>query len=85
MQVNDRPQSLALPPAIAVPDFDPGHRLSARVTPNPPHPYRSAFQRDIGRILHAKAFRRLAGKTQVFTRRGAKAITLAAASPTPSK
>jgi dGTPase len=28
--------------------------------------------RDCGRILHAKAFRRLAGKTQVFTRRGAE-------------
>jgi dGTPase len=28
--------------------------------------------RDIGRILHAKAFRRLAGKTQVFSRHGAE-------------
>jgi dGTPase len=43
--------------------------LSRRTHPEPSHPYRSAFVRDCGRILHAKAFRRLAGKTQVFTRR----------------
>jgi dGTPase len=42
--------------------------LSSRISPEPAHPYRSAFVRDIGRILHAKAFRRLAGKTQVFAR-----------------
>lgn len=30
------------------------------------HPYRSSFQRDRGRIIHSKAFRRLAYKTQVF-------------------
>ncbi len=35
----------------------------------PEHPYRSAFQRDRDRIIHARAFRRLENKTQVFTRR----------------
>src|SRR5580698_3598904 len=43
--------------------------LAVRVFPEPPHPYRSPFQRDRGRIIHARAFRRLAGKTQVFTHR----------------
>jgi dGTPase len=34
-----------------------------------PHPYRDDFQRDRDRIIHARAFRRLENKTQVFTRR----------------
>jgi len=35
--------------------------------PEPDHPYRNAFQRDRDRIIHARAFRRLEAKTQVFT------------------
>lgn len=33
----------------------------------PPHAYRGAFERDRDRIIHTSAFRRLEGKTQVFT------------------
>lgn len=35
----------------------------------PKHPYRNNFERDRDRIIHARAFRRLQSKTQVFTRR----------------
>src|SRR5512142_1907156 len=37
--------------------------------PEPEHPYRNAFQRDRDRVIHARAFRRLENKTQVFTAR----------------
>lgn len=56
-----------LPPACAVPEHGP---LAQRDFPEPDHPYRTPFQRDCGRIIHSRAFRRLAGKTQVFTERG---------------
>jgi dGTPase len=35
----------------------------------PAHPYRNDFERDRDRVVHARAFRRLQAKTQVFTRR----------------
>src|SRR6202161_2710373 len=37
--------------------------------PEPPQPYRNPFQRDRDRVIHARAFRRLENKTQVFTSR----------------
>jgi dGTPase len=53
----------------AVPDDAAGDPLLTRAYPAPSHPYRTAFQRDRERIVSARAFRRLAGKTQVFTSR----------------
>lgn len=44
-------------------------RSRGRRFPEAPHPYRNDFQRDRDRIIHARAFRRLEAKTQVFTRR----------------
>jgi dGTPase len=41
-------------------------KSGGRELPEDPHPFRTAFQRDRDRILHSKAFRRLAHKTQVF-------------------
>src|SRR5215211_3736400 len=38
-----------------------------RKYPELEHPYRDPFQRDRDRIIHARAFRRLEAKTQVFT------------------
>src|SRR4029077_13510097 len=35
----------------------------------PPHSYRNDYVRDRDRIVHARAFRRLEAKTQVFTMR----------------
>jgi len=44
------------------------HSRGRRI-PEPQHPYRNDFQRDRDRVIHARAFRRLEAKTQVFTRR----------------
>ncbi len=46
-----------------------GDPLLARDFPAPPRLARTAFQRDRERIVQSRAFRRLAGKTQVFTSR----------------
>lgn len=44
-------------------------QLTSRIYPAPERAGRTAFQRDRERVIQSRAFRRLAGKTQVFTSR----------------
>lgn len=44
----------------------PAESSRGRRYPEPDHPYRNPFQRDRDRVIHARAFRRLENKTQVF-------------------
>jgi len=55
--MSDGPRSYAVTEAVS----------KGRAFPEPPHPYRCDFERDRDRIIHSSAFRRLEGKTQVFS------------------
>ncbi len=60
------PEGLSSEPVPAVPVHAAPKHWADRLRPEPECSVRSAYQRDIDRIIHAKSFRRLSHKTQVF-------------------
>ncbi|HEV2491534.1 MAG TPA: deoxyguanosinetriphosphate triphosphohydrolase [Terriglobia bacterium] len=61
--MRDQPRQDLAPYAMPV------ERSLGRRYPEPPHPYRNAYERDRDRVTHSRAFRRLENKTQVFAHR----------------
>jgi dGTPase len=74
MTVPKNESAVSLPPGVAA-SGRADSELVRRANPEPPHAYRTPFARDAARVLHARAFRRLAGKTQVFTRLPAEGLS----------
>lgn len=64
--VHDRSFREEFEASSLAPEATRGLGAGHRAVPEDPDRYRTCFERDRDRILHASAFRRLAGKTQVF-------------------
>jgi dGTPase len=74
MTVLKNESPVPLPAGVAT-SGRPDSELVRRAHAETPHAYRTSFARDAARVLHARAFRRLAGKTQVFTRLPAEGLS----------
>ncbi len=61
-----RPEREAVEDSMLAPGASRARGAGDRRRPEEPDTWRTCFERDRDRILHAPAFRRLAGKTQVF-------------------
>jgi dGTPase len=61
-----RSERLELEDSLLAPGATRSSDAGVRAEPEQPDAWRTCFERDRDRILHASSFRRLAGKTQVF-------------------